>query len=111
MKTKKINRVRDIKFNVFSDKRSMKRFRVIGGNGKILAKSTRGFDDLEDLVDIVYWLTEELRVPNIYQDKLGRWRWRCKMGNIIAMVSSESYENRNDCKLASWLVLESTLKV
>ena len=40
---KKIKDVRNIRFNVFPDKRSQNRFRVITNGGKVLAKSAKGY--------------------------------------------------------------------
>ncbi len=107
---KKINNLRDIKFQTFPDKRSQKRFRVVAGNGKILAKSAKGYDDIIELVDVANWLVETLRVPNIYQDKVNAYRWRVKMNEEVVIVSARSFSNRSDAKLNAWLVLESTLK-
>lgn len=107
---KKINNIRDIEFETFSDKQGRERFRVLSSNGKILAKSSKGFEDSEDLTDVLAWIAEEVRAPSIYRDKLGAFRWRCRMGNEIALVGTGTYDRHSDCTSNAWLVLESPIK-
>jgi len=107
---KKIKNVRNIRFHTFPDKRSQNRFRVIANSGKVLAKSAKGYDDLVELIDVATWLVEELRVPNIYQDKVNAYRWRVKRGGEPVIVSAGAFSNRADAVANAWLVLESTLK-
>ncbi len=102
--------IRDLQVKMYQDKSGKHRFRVFAGNGKQLARSSRGYEDVDSLLLIIEWITDEVRVPNIYKDKKGEYRWRCRCNNdSILVISSESYKSRRDASHSAWLVLESTL--
>lgn len=107
---KKTRQLRDMQIKVYEDKRGRHRFQVFAGNGKQLARSSRSYDSVESLLLIIGWMTDEVRVPNVYKDKRKEYRWRCRCGeDTIVIISSESYKNREDANRAAWLVLSSTL--
>ncbi len=99
--------MRDIKFEWYFDKQEKYRFRFKAGNGRVLAKSPKGYSDKE-LVDVCYEIVSQDADAEVYIAKDG-WRWRYTKGSIL-VVSSESYKNEWDCIRASNLVLDSDLK-
>jgi uncharacterized protein YegP (UPF0339 family) len=106
---------KDLKIVSYTDRAGRLRWRALAGNGKQLAKSPKGYTDMNSMVEA---LAEVLAVPrdaDLYKDKLGEWRWRlclpsddethCK----IAAVTSEGYCNKQDCLNASNLFLDAQL--
>jgi len=98
-----------MKIKTYNDKRGRIRWRFIAGNGKQIAKSTRGYVDKQKLLDDLAHIVDEQHDAELYQDIKGEWRWRFRRdgkGSIIA-VASEGYKNRSDCKTASDMLFDS----
>ena len=107
--------MRTLKLSTYTDSRTgLIRARVIAGNGKILARTTRGYsrEQLDKRIDTM--LVKEYDA-DLYKDVAGEWRWRWRFKGVktneIFMVSSEGYQNRGDCKHASDLVLDTPRSV
>ena len=100
-----------MKLKTYNDKVGLIRWRFIAGNGKQIAKSTRGYAKKTTLLDDLAHIVDEKHDAEVYQDKKGEWRWRFRRdgkGRIIA-VASEGYHNRKDCKKASDLLLDASV--
>lgn len=102
-------RKRTLQLRTYKDKRGKFRARMFAGNGKQLARSPKGYE--ENLyVDGLEAMLYAQHDADLYRDKRGQWRWRFALPDHgIIMVSSESYKNKRDCKVASDLVLDSII--
>lgn len=102
---------RELKIKVYRDKGGRIRWRFIAGNGEQIARSARAYDNKEDLLEDLAHIVDERHDAELYKDKRQEWRWRFRRdgeGRIVAMAS-EGYKNKDDCKYASDLLLDSSL--
>ena len=102
---------RMLKLETYEDKGGRTRWRYIAGNGEQLARSARGYACKDDLLEDLAHIVEKKHDAELYKDKRGEWRWRFRRdgkGRIVA-IASEGYKNKQDCKDASDLLLDSTL--
>lgn len=102
---------RAMKIKTYNDKRGRIRWRFLAGNGEQVARSARGYESPDEMVEDLAHIVDEKHDAQLYKDKRGEWRWRFRRdgkGRIIA-VASEGYKNKNDCKHASDLLLDASL--
>jgi len=100
---------RALKITTYSDKSGKTRWRFFAGNGEQLARSTRGYANVNELTEDLAHIVDERHDAEIYKDVKGEFRWRFRRdgkGRIIAMAS-EGYKDKRDCKKASDLLLDS----
>ncbi|WP_436911573.1 DUF1508 domain-containing protein [Halosimplex marinum] len=102
-------RVDDLEFEVYEDNAGEYRWRLLSGNGEILADSGEGYsarDEAEAAVDRVREYAPEADALDIgraafeiYEDAGGehRWRLRHRNGNIL-MDSGEGYSDRSGAR-------------
>lgn len=104
-----MGRKRTLQLKTYRDKRGKYRARVFAGNGKQLARSPKGYNEdvFADGLEAMLYAQYD---AELYKDKRNEWRWRFALPDYgIIMISSESYKNKQDCKVASDLVLDSTV--
>jgi len=102
-------RQRTLQLRTYKDKGGKYRARIFAGNGEQLARSPKGYEEnvFADGLEAMLYAQHD---AELYKDKRGEWRWRfalCPYG--IIMISSEGYKNKQDCKIASDLVLDSEI--
>ena len=106
---------RDLKIVSYTDRAGQLRWRAMAGNGKQLAKSPKGYSDLDNMVEDLQQILATPHDADLYKDKLGEWRWRLCLPSPdetqrkIAAVTSEGYNNKIDCLNASNLFLDAQL--
>ena len=111
-----MERIRDLQLKIYADKAGRYRARVIAGNGRQLARTSRGYDSLAGteqnpgIMADMTTMTMMAHDPDLYGDKSGewRWRWRNTEGKIV-MISSEGHEDRSHCEEMGNLVLDATV--
>lgn len=85
-------------FVVFKDRRGKYRFRILAGNGKILAKSTKGYSDKEEVLDVARSLNEKPIKDELFKDRAFENRWRLiDEDDTILCVASEGYKDMSYC--------------
>jgi len=100
---------RTLKLTTYPDKRGALRWRVVAGNGRVVARSPRSYPrDAVAIGSDIRFLTGAPHDAQLYRDKRGEWRWRLRRDERIVAVSSEGYKNRGDCVAASDLFLDAT---
>jgi len=101
---------RTLKLGTYPDTSGKVRWRVVAGNGKVLAKSPGGYPEGDArLASDIGFITGSEHDAELYRDRRGEWRWRLRRdGKRIVAVSSEGYVNRGDCERASDLFLDAT---
>jgi len=94
----------------YRDKRDKWRARVKAGNGKILARTPRGYATEADLDKVLTVMFSKQYDIDPYKDRANEWRWRFELDDHgCIMISSEGYKNLQDCQHASDLVLDATI--
>ena len=99
-------RIDDLEFEVFEDNAGEYRWRLTGGNDRIVADSGEGYSSrsgVEEAVERIQNYAPDARILDIgraafevFEDKAGEFRWRLRHrnGNILA-DSGEGYTERN----------------
>jgi uncharacterized protein YegP (UPF0339 family) len=100
-----------LRIAVYEDKRGRSRWRFFAGNGEQIAKSSKGYEESDALLEDLAHIVDEKHDAELYKDCRGEWRWRFRRdgdGHIVA-IASEGYKNKKDCKAASDLLLDASL--
>jgi len=99
---------RNMKLKLYTDVNGMWRIRIKAGNGKVLARTPRGYDKREKLVENMNFVLSKQFDVEPYLDAAGEYRWRFKNaeGEII-LISSEGYTDKGHCQRMSDQVLDA----
>ncbi len=102
---------RTLKLVPYTDKSGLHRWRLIAGNGKQLAKSPRGYKDINRMIVNLNYILSQPHDAEIYKGKDG-WRWRFSRGvdgkSRIIAIASEGVNSKTHCKNASDLFLDAS---
>jgi uncharacterized protein YegP (UPF0339 family) len=93
-------------FDIYEDEAGEYRFRLVHGNGNIIAAGAPGHDSKSGAIEAADTLLEHAAAAHvldigsaafeIYEDEAGKWRWRLRHrnGNIMA-ASTDDYAERS----------------
>jgi uncharacterized protein YegP (UPF0339 family) len=101
---------RAIKINLYVDKLGGYRWRCIASNGRQIAKCTRSYRSMAQLIDDIAFITSKSHDAYVYRDKRHDWRWKfCHLDGRVLAISGEGYCNRADCIDASDVFLDAEI--
>lgn len=103
-----------LKFEVYKDAKEEFRWRLKGGDGKVLATSGQGYKAKASCMNGVKLMQKEASGKltfEVYEDKGKEYRWRAKSpnGQIVA-ASGSSYEAKSDCEKAVAMIKKGAAK-